>query len=196
MKLKGPWSGIDNQTFDAASRYFQKREIAKIPPPTKKRKSTDGTAAAVPAPSIPDASDITLNGELQDDVAIYDSCDEIRRKIAAHLRKEGVTSASFLREIAKMYHCEDRKFQAKQLTTFRGYKGPDTGNMSAIFYASYVYFEKLRIKEGKPKSKHRQQMESAWPGGFEHKRPGIGRRGWVCFRVPSFLRIHWFTDDL
>jgi hypothetical protein len=33
------------------------------------------------------------------------------------------------------------------------------GNTSGIFYGAYVYFEKLRIKEGKSKSKKRQEME-------------------------------------
>lgn len=34
-----------------------------------------------------------------------------------------------------------------------------SGNISKAFYASYVYFEKLRINEGKKKSKKREGME-------------------------------------
>jgi hypothetical protein len=46
------------------------------------------------------------------------------------------------------------------------------GNTSGVFYGTYVYFEKLRIKEGKPKSKKRQQMEElhAKSGGLETER--------------------------
>lgn len=61
-----------------------------------------------------------------------------------------------------------------------GYKGPDTGNTSCVFYAAYVFFEKLRIVESKPKSKHREEMESIWggKGGFDTTR---NQRGSVKF---------------
>lgn len=36
-----------------------------------------------------------------------------------------------------------------------------------IFYAGYVFFEKKRIAEGKPKSKKRHEMEEIWPGGVD-----------------------------
>jgi hypothetical protein len=47
-----------------------------------------------------------------------------------------------------------------------------TGNTSAIFYGAYVYFEKLRIKDGKPKGTKRQEMEDiyAGDGGLDTKR--------------------------
>lgn len=165
MKLKGPTSGVDNQTFHAAYKYFKKREIAKVPAPSKKRKSTDGKTVS-PTATIPDVHDFILPGEEQDDVEVYDTGDEIRRKIAAHLRKDGITAAGFLRELASLYHTQDRTFQNSQLTKFRGYKSADQGNQNGIFYTAYVYFEKIRLKEGKPKSKHRLAMEDKWPGGF------------------------------
>ncbi len=44
------------------------------------------------------------------------------------------------------------------------------GASSPIFYGSYVYFEKLRVKQGKPKSKKRQEMEKIWaPKGLDTK---------------------------
>lgn len=36
------------------------------------------------------------------------------------------------------------------------------GNTSAAFYRAYVFFEKMRVKEKKPKSQHRLGMEDAW----------------------------------
>lgn len=177
MALKGPTTGFNNQTYELGYIYFKKREALHLPAPSKKRKSADGKTAALPAPAVPAVTDIRLAGEEQDDVAVYDSCDEIRRKIAAHLRKDGVTTAAFLRELAGMYHCQERKFQSAQLTKFRALKGADSGNMNGIFYSAYVYFEKIRLKEGKPKSKHRETMEAEWPGGFEIRSPGTGRRG-------------------
>jgi hypothetical protein len=40
--------------------------------------------------------------------------------------------------------------------------GAGHGVHSPFTYASYVYFEKLRVKEGKPKSKKRTEMDVVW----------------------------------
>jgi len=43
-----------------------------------------------------------------------------------------------------------KSITSSQLTNSRGKKGYDKGNTLSVFYAAYCYFEKLRIKEGKP----------------------------------------------
>ena len=48
------------------------------------------------------------------------------------------------------------------LKTFLSSNGVLMGASSPIFYGAYVYFEKLRIKQGKPKSKKRKEMEEVW----------------------------------
>lgn len=54
------------------------------------------------------------------------------------------------------------------MQAFRGKKGPDAGNTSSVFYGAYVFFEKMRIKQNKPKSEKRKEMEEVWgPGGFD-----------------------------
>lgn len=68
------------------------------------------------------------------------------------------------------YHTQDKKIQSKQLADFRSKKGPYAGNTSSVFYASYVYFEKLRFKDGKAKSKSRLDMEKVHPMGFDTER--------------------------
>lgn len=88
-----------------------------------------------------------------------DTCDEIRRKINAHLNKPGITQAQFLRDIASSYEKAPRKIQSTQLSAFRSNKGAYDGNTSAVFYGAYVFFEKMRIAEKKPKSKMRLEME-------------------------------------
>ncbi|KAF2854025.1 hypothetical protein T440DRAFT_465048 [Plenodomus tracheiphilus IPT5] len=108
---------------------------------------------------VPKVDDIKLAGEEDDAVEVYDTCDEIRRKINAFLKKPGVTAAAFCRAISASHHKTPKKISSTQLSAFRSKKGPYAGNTSAVFYGSYVYFEKLRIKEGKPKSKKRQEME-------------------------------------
>ena len=47
-----------------------------------------------------------------------------------------------------MYHLE-RKVSG--VAGFMRKKGPAAGNTSMAFYASYVFFEKMRIRDGKPK---------------------------------------------
>ena len=124
---------------------------------------------------VEDVSDIHLDGEETDTVPVYDTCDEIRKKLTVYLRREGVTQAALLRAL----HAELRgkkmtsRLQSSQLARFLQMKGANTGNTSALFYASYVYFEKLREKQGKPKSKHREEMERIWrkDGGFDIETP-------------------------
>ena len=43
--------------------------------------------------------DIQLEGEEDESVPIYDTCDNVRQKITAHTRIKGITQAAFLREI-------------------------------------------------------------------------------------------------
>lgn len=59
-----------------------------------------------------------------------------------------------------------------------------------MFYAAYVYFEKVRLAEGKPKSKHRLKMEEIWgdKGGFNVTRGH--HRGYVCL-VLFVTRCLW-----
>ncbi|KAH0080399.1 hypothetical protein KCU60_g16703, partial [Aureobasidium melanogenum] len=96
-----------------------------------------------------DGNNIHLDGEETDSVEVYDSCDEIRKKIAAHIRKPGATAAQFCRDLLAQYHSDKKppQIQSGQLTKFRGYKGADTGNTSCVFYAAYVFFEKMRLAE-------------------------------------------------
>ncbi len=163
LKQRGPTGGIHNQTRGAAFEFFQNRKASgKEEVPKKKMKKNEETKKF-------DVSDIQLPGEEGDSVQVYDTCDELRRKIAAYLREPNVTQAAFLRELCKMY-TTPRKIQSKQLKDFQAKKGALAGNTSCVCYASYVFFEKLRIKQGTPKTKTRQNTEEAWAG------TGIDRR--------------------
>jgi hypothetical protein len=168
MKLKGPYSGIDNQTYKAAFIFFKKRELAGIKPPTRKKaKAEDLDKFDVSDPVL------ELEGEDEGEVEIYDTCDEIRRKINAHLREDGVTKASLCRTLGKMTPV-GTTINAKSMDDFLKKRGPQEGNSTRCFYGAYVFFEKLRIKQGKPKSKLREEMEEiwAWQGGFSKHRSG------------------------
>ncbi|GKZ35148.1 hypothetical protein AbraIFM66950_005700 [Aspergillus brasiliensis] len=139
--------------------------------PKRTKKNQQPSAAAV------DLSNIHLDGEEDGNVPIFDTCDVVRRKIRAHLRKPGVTQAGFI-----------------SFGEFLKKKGPNAGSQGAVFYAAYVYFEKLRLKNGKPKDAFRLEMEKIWPNGFEldhaangrfwcgpNKRPWVDKYGLVHF---------------
>ncbi|KAH0404387.1 hypothetical protein KCU89_g1180, partial [Aureobasidium melanogenum] len=189
MSQNGKFAGAGCDTYQNAWLFFKKREMAGLKIPTKKQKTAANTASSSAASSsgkkdavTTDISNIHLDGEETDSVEVYDSCDEIRKKIAAHLRKPGVTGAQFCRDLLAQYHSDKKppQIQSGQLTKFRGYKGADTGNTSCVFYAAYVFFEKMRLAEGKPKSKHRLEMEKIWSGkgGFNITRGH--HRGYYC----------------
>jgi hypothetical protein len=87
------------------------------------------------------------------------SCDVVRRKIEAYIKKPGVTRASLLRELAGQFELQSVSLQSKQLNDFLTKRGALDGNTSRVYYAGYVFFERLRLAEGKPKSEHRKRME-------------------------------------
>ncbi|KAJ6532006.1 hypothetical protein B0H19DRAFT_1242144 [Mycena capillaripes] len=107
---------------------------------------------------------ITLPGDEDASVEIYDTCDELRRKINALLRTGTITKAALLRDMSRAAYADAPNIQSKQLSDFLSKKGPTSGSTSRVCYASYVYFEKKRIAEGKAKSKHRLDMEDRWDG--------------------------------
>ncbi|TVY83340.1 hypothetical protein LSUE1_G002077 [Lachnellula suecica] len=162
MGKNGPDNGTNTATFPAAYRFFKQREAEGIKVPKKKVKKDEELRKN-------DVTSVELDGESDVSVPVYDSCDEIRKKISAYLREPQITQAGFLREAAKTYP-DGRKIQSKVLNDFLSKKGASAGNTSAVFYSSYVFFEKMRLRDGKPKSKHRQEMESRHPSGFDTKR--------------------------
>ncbi|KAI1659437.1 hypothetical protein F4813DRAFT_352989 [Daldinia decipiens] len=185
LSKRGSMDGAGSSVYYSAWKWFKQREIAGLKmPDVKKRQKTEAAAAArssgaskvtVPPVSGTDISNITLPGEETDSVPVYDTCDEVRRKINAHLKTPGLTAAQFCRDIyAQLRQPKGKCFQSKQLADFRGKKGANSGCTSPVFYAAYVYFEKKRIAEGKPKNPHRLKMESLWAmrGGFDRENDG------------------------
>ncbi|KAK7542078.1 uncharacterized protein J3D65DRAFT_612546 [Phyllosticta citribraziliensis] len=207
MKQSGPMKGAESDTYAKSLIYFNWREKKGLKLPTAasaNKKQKKDSKEATPQTSnteeagdksktttkkkgsgaitAADLADITLPKEDTDDVEVYDSCDEIRKKINAHLREPGVTQAQFCRDLAAMCHTpkKPKSIQSRQLTAFRDKKGADAGNTSVVYYAAYVFFEKLRLRDGKPKSNHRKGMEEAWSanGGMDVDRPR-NRGVWV-----------------
>ncbi|GKU09410.1 unnamed protein product [Fusarium langsethiae] len=145
----------------------KKRRIAEVKKSDAGGKTSKGESSAKSSTGLPDISGIHLPHEEEDDVPIYDDCDEIRRKINAHLRTFNVTQAQFCRDLYAQFKAPKCKgIQSKQLSDFRSAKGSNCGAKSSVYYAAYVYFEKLRIAQRKPMSQHRALIMDLNPGGI------------------------------
>lgn len=90
---------------------------------------------------------------------MYDTCNDIRTKIDAHFKKHKLTKVAFAKEISKCQASGEADVTPKQVSDFQRKNDPLAGNASKPSYTSYVYFEKLRNKQGKEKSKKRKEME-------------------------------------
>ena len=61
------------------------------------------------------------------------------------------------------------------MNEFLGRRGAGAGNTSSVYYGSYVFFEKVRIRDGKAKRRLGWRWRSFMMGGSL----GMGRRGWM-----------------
>lgn len=181
----GRTKGMQSDVYMAAAAYFKQREIAGLKLPTansKKAKTNSGASAGASngggggggggCPGGPgDFRQLELPGEETDSVPVYDTCADVRRKISAYLREPGNTQAQFCRDLYAQLHGPDKgaSVQTSQLQRFRGKSGANEGGDSKVFYAGYVFFEKKRIAEKKPKSKKRLEMEKVWPNGVDRE---------------------------
>ncbi|KAI0847206.1 hypothetical protein F5Y00DRAFT_271326 [Daldinia vernicosa] len=179
----GPDGGQDSSAYHNTWTWLKRRQVVKLAMPNTK-KQTQGAnsprshtsrsdSKMLPAVvSLPDIKHISLDDEEIDLVSWWDSSDEIRRKISAHLETQGVTRAQFFRDLyAQLNAPTIESIQSKQLNDFRRGHGAKTGAKGTVFYAAYVYFEKLRLAQGKPKTEHRLDMEDiwAWKSGFDRE---------------------------
>ncbi|EWY81124.1 hypothetical protein FOYG_15400 [Fusarium oxysporum NRRL 32931] len=137
-----------------------------------KKDNVDGTPSnATATKALPDISEIHLEGEETDEVPIHDGGDEIHRKINAHMKVTSVTQAQFCRDIYAQFNAPTCKgIQSKQLSDFRNSKGSNAGAKNSVFYGAYVWFEKMRIAQGRPVTKHRVEMTFVHPGDIPRDR--------------------------
>ncbi|KZT74741.1 hypothetical protein DAEQUDRAFT_734325 [Daedalea quercina L-15889] len=165
-------------------------EASSLTAPAKAK--SKGTKAKELAPSK-NWWEIKLEGEDEDGgVPVYDDCNDIRRKIRA-LQKTPGFKIRFLR----LYGLSPKKLRHLQVTHWleqigkinnNSYNrfnhrypavkasGPTGGAENGTYYAAYVYFEKVRIAEGKKKSAKRIRAEQESPAGLPLQ---DRRRMWV-----------------
>ncbi|CAI6091637.1 unnamed protein product [Clonostachys chloroleuca] len=162
-----------------ASLFFHKRELQglpieipernKIKPTASKKKKPTKSAAKGKSDSMErllDTGDYILPGEEEGDVDIFETPREVRRKMRALLAK-GVTQAAFARALSDMLPEGSGTLNPQTMKAFLAHKGVMDGNTSKAFYCGYVFFEKQRLRDNKPMSKHREAMEELHPTGVD-----------------------------
>ncbi|KAK5117025.1 hypothetical protein LTR62_006746 [Meristemomyces frigidus] len=173
--------GAGCDAYIGAFEYFKKLDAIGIKLPTKKAKGASaskagiaeaGNSSTAPHPGI---STIHLGGKEDDTVAIYQTWNEIRHKIATHMRNPAAMQVQSCQDLHNQLHSEARpkSIQSQQLNKFRDNDGSKAGNSISVFYAAYCFFEKIWIAEGRPKSEHRVEMEGIWPSAVQRD----GHRG-------------------
>ncbi|KPM40618.1 hypothetical protein AK830_g5970 [Neonectria ditissima] len=163
MNRTGTWDGEGCDTFHRALVFFKKRELQGLPLKAAKPKKPKTAESSKKAADLLDVAGVELPRESSNSVPVFDTCDEVRKKIRALLAKDGVTQAAFVREISKTF-TDGRKVSPANLRYFMGRRGVIDGNTNVTYYAAYVFFEKQRIKAGKPKTKFREEMEKVHKG--------------------------------
>ena len=119
----------------------------------------------------------------------------VRSKIRVALRKPGVTQAAFLRAISASYP-DSQRVLPRGLNQFLSKTKPLEGSLSYAYYASYVFFEKVRIRDGKSKTADRKVMEREWPNGvdveLDPSKVGVWVRDDESFRVDKYGKVRIF----
>ncbi len=131
----------------------------------------------LPAPGSTEDFDST-HGNFNEQFAVYDSCDEVRKKCLSFIADESIATNAFCKVIG---------VQPKQWTSFLSFKGlgagvrrqPGAGN--SCYYKGYEPLEKLRILKGEAKGAKRIKFEQENPRGYSLAHDD-GRR-WVLGRA-------------
>lgn len=163
LRKSRPDGGHDSDIFERASALFGREQLVEVTVPWRRR-------PGILAP--PELDKVRLRGEKRAAVPVFDSCDEIRAKLDAYLsHPQRPTRAHFCSVLhAQLKATSSKGIWGIQLQLFRSKQGLSAGNNMSIYYAAYIFFEKLRIAEGRPKSSHRLEMERLYPRGLECKR--------------------------
>ncbi|KAF4134362.1 hypothetical protein GN958_ATG16494 [Phytophthora infestans] len=167
MNLKGPYSGCDNQTYEGAAIFFYRREkkektekakLKALKPQDRKRKAMEVKEQKTKKLKTGDdllkkIQDVELPDMDEDGtVAVYDDCDEIRKKINFFLGEKTVTKAAFMRALGDI--------NSNSLRSFMNLKrGAGSGAANVVYRTAYIFFEKKRILEGGKKTKKRLDNE-------------------------------------
>ncbi|KAJ7786101.1 hypothetical protein B0H16DRAFT_17638 [Mycena metata] len=102
--------------------------------------------------------DVELDTNPDGTIPVFDYPGDVRRKIKALSSTPGFKVTHWLKEIGNINSNSHGRFMKE--------KGKTDGAANGTYYAAYVYFERVRIAEGKAKSAGRKQNEIEYPRGL------------------------------
>ncbi|KAK7058835.1 hypothetical protein VNI00_001459 [Paramarasmius palmivorus] len=102
--------------------------------------------------------DVVLETNDDGTIPVYDDCAEVRRKIRQLTQTPGFKITHWLKDIGNINNNSYNRFMKE--------KGRTDGASNGTYYAAYVYFEKVRIAQGKKKTAGRKANEEQYPFGF------------------------------
>jgi hypothetical protein len=190
---KDQWSAVQNGTYWAAARLLEAhRNMPKKRKEAPAASAATTTAAGTAAEGNAAKKAKTSTSSKQDMIAlmvqvynypapgvsdsvIYDSCPELVAKIKAFLARDGVTKADFCGLALAGAN-------ANSLNKFLSAKKQD-GRSNMTYKRAWVFFEKMRLMDGTPKSNARVKNELEQPSGFSTNRPSTGK--WVLAAARS-----------
>ncbi|KAJ7578336.1 hypothetical protein C8J56DRAFT_969719 [Mycena floridula] len=156
------------EQFDNSSDTEFTPEAGSSKAPRLSEKDNASSASKAKAKAAPKSwKDVTLEGEDEGDVTVYDDCNEIRRKIRLLQKEPGFKVTYWLKEIGGV--------NSNSFNRFMKLSGPQGGAENSTYRAAYIFFEKKRIAENKPKTAKRKTNEAA--GGCSMT--GSHRGQWV-----------------
>jgi hypothetical protein len=175
MRQSGSWEGQKGDTFPSALWYLQHREREGVPLPRK------SVSVARKKKKMKEKEVVELEREKRDNVPVFDTCDEVRRKINVYLRQSGNSQGGLRTILASQFQHTPRTITISQLEQSGNARGPNVGNTNPVFYSAYVFFEKQRLRSKKQKSKMREKMEEIYGevGGVNVKIPHDKYGAWI-----------------
>ena len=156
------------RSFDEYEKHYRPyNHLIQVQPPQKKKRKPVDLSRIRPQPNVNmadyEVSSIHLPLEDEERVPIFDTCDDVRVKIATYLSSSEMTRAAFMRLLCSAaFPISKKGIQDRQLANFQTQSGVRRGCESNVYYAAYVYLEKLRLKRQEPKSRKREEMEEIW----------------------------------
>ena len=187
---KNQWSAAQNGTYWAAAKLLAQEKHAAKQQAGKKRKpaaaADAGASGVVKKAKTESRADAEawlhkVMAGTNATTVVYDSCPEVVKKIKQCLQDHpGLTRAAFCK-VALLGSNNNA------LARFLAAKGQDqSGNQ--VYPRAYAFFEKLRLQEGKAKSKIRIKNEAEQGAtGFSTKPSNAGRPSY--FLVPKGMPV-------
>lgn len=166
------WSATKNETYWAATKLLEKvkhekksTKVATVSSARSKRKTSDSPCISQKKSKSELRSDLKALiarvhavPNVAQNGGVYDSCTEVVAKIKKFLNRDGMTKALFLEAVLGGVN-------PHILAKFLAGKKQDQCE-TIVYRTAYVFFEKLRILEGRKKSKARNINEERYPQGF------------------------------